>query len=494
MDRKDPKQAAMAIKVSRLLKLLDETWKPHSGQVKAGQALFNSDSDLVYVECGRKFGKSELGVYCCWMYALTRPNAEVYYLAPAVKQARELVWANNRMQSCNAYTQDFIKGVEKILGGEVKIYNQEMRVVLPNGSFIKVDGSDNYNSQRGFKPDLVVADEYRDFKPQWIEAVRPNMAVKAGKMLFITTPPHSPNHAYEMAEECQRGMEDGDKHYYYLNLPSYWNDAIPNHHEWLAREQARLEREGKHNQWRREYMAEFITSSEHAVIPQLNRDILEPHEKVVQTVNDGRPDRMELYIGIDPSNSARLAVIISVYDPYTARLYILDCVNILDSRHTSASKAWPKVQQQLEMLREAIPALPKDVTIVNNPRTPWFSRDLFDLYKIPVGEASKDMKDLFYHISTIKDIAAAGQLVVSDRLKCLITEAELYQRSAVTKKIDQEPRPLINCLRYTLEACGYTVDLTPQKTTLPEDEIFLQNVQNVQNSTEFWEFDDFDDY
>lgn len=459
-----------------VLSLLNRAWIPHKGQVEVGKAVFNSPADLVYVECGRKFGKSEFGVYCCWLYALTHPNAEVYYLAPAVKQAKELVWSNNRMQTCNTYDEWFVKALESELGITVKIYYHEMRIMLSNGSFIKIDGSDNYNAQRGLKPDLIAADEYRDFKKEWIEAVRPNMSVKSGKILFITTPPHSPNHAYEMAEECRNGMLSGDKHYFYLNLPSNCNDRIPNHTEWLAREKARLLGSDRENEWRREYMAEFISSSEHAVIPQLNRDILMPHDDVLERLK-GRQG-LELYTLLDPGNSSVFSAMVAVFDPFSAELWVLWTMQDRNSNTASITHAWPQIEEVYKFHEKELNCELKG--IYYNPRTPWINHDLHDLVGRFGSPMPRDLKDPMHNLTLIKDVCSAGKMYVSERAKLLVTEAELYQRSKETLKIPKDEQPLINCLRYLLTASAYTIDMLDQPPQKTAEEMFYERLEDME--------------
>lgn len=459
----------------KLLNALNNAWTPHKGQEQVGHKIFSSPADMIYTECGRKFGKSEFGVYCCWLYALTRPNAEVYYLAPAVKQAKELVWANGRMQTCNTYRDDFIKEIEAIMGGKIKIYYHEMRIVLPNGSFIKVDGSDNYNSQRGLKPDFITADEYRDFKKEWIEAVRPNLSVKPGKILFITTPPHGPNHAYRMAAECRKGMETGDKHYYYLNLPSSTNNRIPNHDVWLAREKKRLCESGRAKEWRREYMAEFIAEDENAIIPQLNRDVMKPFARCA---NISSNHALELYIAVDPGNTATFGAITAIYDPNTAKLHVLDLLYETDAAEATAAKMWPRIEEMVDNLPRNLATLPKNVVV--NPRTPWFIRDLYETRRIASAPLPKNVNDKIYNISLIKDMLSAGDMLVSDKCHELVTEAEMFQKYGEEGKIPStEGRLLINCLRYLVTACGYTTDKVKVDPPKPKDESYLERWLNA---------------
>lgn len=461
---------------SKILQTLLKAWTPHSGQTEAGKAVFNSDSDLIYVECGRKFGKSEFAVYCCWLYALTRPGAEVYYLAPALKQARELVWANGRMQSCNTYGDEFTKEIERLLGGPIKVYYHEMRICLPNGSFIKIDGSDNYNTQRGLKPDFVVADEYRDFKPEWIEATRPNMSVKKGKILFITTPPHGPNHAYRMATECKEGQKSGDEHYYYLNLPSYSNDRIPGHHDWLEREKQRLIKAGREKEWRREYMAEFITSDEHAIIPQLNRDAMEDIDDMLKELRR-RNVRLEPFVTVDPGNSSVFTAVIGGFNPYTSTVYLFEAIKELDSQYATLSEIWPKVKDIYEEYRDVMMDPWEKVPVYYSPRTPWLARDLNELFKTSATPVPKAFRDPTHNISLIKDICSAGQLKVSSKMHEMISEAETYQRSKNTLDIPRKEKQLINCVRYALYACNFTVDMLSEPVKQTDEDRLMDYIE-----------------
>jgi len=458
--------------ISKALEYLASHWTPHTGQRAVRDAVFKTKADLIYVECGRKWGKSEFGVYSCWIYAIMNPNAEIYYLAPLVKQARELVWSNQRMQSANSYDADFITNMSKILGGEIQINKSEMRVILPNGSFIKCDGSDNVEAQRGFKPDFIAADEYRDFKANWIEAVRPNMAVKEGKMLFITTPPHGPNQAFDMAQECQRD----DEHVFYINQPSNVNDRIPGHTEWLAREKGRLDRLGRHNEWLREYMAQYVVSDEHAVIPQLNTEALRPSTEVEGVVTQLR-DRMELMVALNPGNSTTMEALLAAFDPYTATLYIVDQIYEWDSQKANMRHFYPMIQKMLKdhNFNE------NDVHIVVNPETPWICRDLADRFDIGAATALPESNKKDYNISLLKDILDENKLVVSDQCRRLALQSEGFLREIDTLKIKMDTPRSVECLKYLLDGCGYSTEMLELKKKLPEDEDWIKRLTEAKS-------------
>ena len=473
------------IRRAKALKLLSECWVPHKGQKAAGQALFESPADIVYVECGRKWGKSEFAVYTCWLYAILNNNAEVYYLAPQVDQVKELVWANYRMQSCNTYKNDFLSQMERILGGPIKVYNQEKRLVFPNGSFIKCHGSDNYNAQRGLKPDFIVADEYRDFKPEWIEAVRPNMLVKRGKMLFITTPPHGPNQAYDLAVECKEGIAAGDKTYFYINQPTLINDRIEGLEVEVGREERRLKKLGRYNEYLREYKAMYIVSDENAVIPQLNRELMVPHDQIVQEIRESS-DKLEFYCVLNPGNSTIFGISLYCVNRHTGQLWLLDEKMLYDSNKTSIRSIWPSVVSLIDdlMVNRGKDLTFEDVNISVAGEKPWIVRDLLDLEGVVANLTTKDCKKVDYNVNLIKDIAMARRLILSDRCSALVRESETYQRSRKTFKIPgDETKLLLYNLRAVLYEMGYTTDLlskpiyhTPSEI-LNNAELYIKAVQ-----------------
>lgn len=71
---------------------LNSVFKPHSGQVPIGKALFGDNKKLVVIECGRKFGKTDFLCYALYRWAMTNPKTFSYYIAPWAKQITDLVW------------------------------------------------------------------------------------------------------------------------------------------------------------------------------------------------------------------------------------------------------------------------------------------------------------------------------------------------------------------------------------------------------------------
>jgi hypothetical protein len=70
-----------------------------------------------------------------------------------------------------------------------KLNETELSIVLKNGSTISLKGLENFDSIRGGGYDFLVIDEFADCDPEaWFSVLRPTLADREGKALFIGTP------------------------------------------------------------------------------------------------------------------------------------------------------------------------------------------------------------------------------------------------------------------------------------------------------------------
>ena len=137
------------------------------------------------VVAGRRFGKTHLSIRELCFHAKT-PNQEVWYVAPTYRQAKQIVWRKlkNKLQDLN-WTK--------------KVNESELTILLKNGSQISLKGADNADSLRGVGLDFMVMDEFADVEQEaWTEVLRPTLADKQGKALFIGTPKGIGNWAHDL--------------------------------------------------------------------------------------------------------------------------------------------------------------------------------------------------------------------------------------------------------------------------------------------------------
>jgi hypothetical protein len=141
----------------------------------AQQRIADDSKRFRVVVAGRRFGKTHISIRELCRHA-AKPNQEVWYVAPTYRQAKQIVWKKLKYKLMD------LKWCQKI-------NESEMVITLKNGSTISLKGSDNADSLRGVGLDFLVLDEFADIDPQaFYEVLRPTLADKEGKALFIGTP------------------------------------------------------------------------------------------------------------------------------------------------------------------------------------------------------------------------------------------------------------------------------------------------------------------
>lgn len=104
-----------------------------------------------------------------------KSDARGHYFAPTYKMAKSISW-------------DYLKAFTEYVPG-MKYNRTELTAQYPWGQRIQLVGSDNPDTFRGQYSDSAVMDEYAMMQPRtWSEVVRPALADRQGRALFIGTP------------------------------------------------------------------------------------------------------------------------------------------------------------------------------------------------------------------------------------------------------------------------------------------------------------------
>jgi hypothetical protein len=112
-------------------------------------------------------------------------NPRGYYIAPLFRQAKQVAW-------------DYCKHTARLIPGS-KINESELRVDFSNGARVQLLGADSPDSLRGVYADFLVADEYGQMSPRlWTEIMRPALADREGRAIFIGTPMGRGNNFYDL--------------------------------------------------------------------------------------------------------------------------------------------------------------------------------------------------------------------------------------------------------------------------------------------------------
>ena len=425
------------ILTSQIMEDLHANWQPHAGQVKAGKALFADNIRSIFIQCGRKWGKSEFCIYSLWRWALLNPGSACYYLAPQQKQAKEIIWASNRLQNFGGkLLRKYIK----------KIDNTENRIVFANGSFIKVDGSDNYESYRGITPDFVVYDEFKDFNPKFHEGMNPNLAVKDAPLVIIGTPPDRECQYTVLAEEFRR-REDS----FWIRMNSYTNPSISK--EWLDTEKEKLIARGEDDVWVREYEARFIRGGAGSIFPMVSEERhFKPHEEITLELQRDLK-KLEWYCITDPGTTTCFAALFAAVNPYTRKIYILDEIYEKDQAHTSVRMIYPKLDAKMGEFYP-IGDVDEDWYKGYDEAAAWFASEVLHQYGTSFFPTQKHMHKKEHGLSIIKDVLLHDLVVISNRCKNLLWEMENYvkdDKGNIPKRDDH----LIDCFRYFMAAANY---------------------------------------
>lgn len=162
-------------------------YSPREAQLEIHQAVDNHR--FVVVVAHRRFGKTVAAINEAIRAAIncTLERPRIGYIAPTYSQAKRVAW-------------DYLTHFTRPLGAQANI--AELRVDFWDRR-IQLYGSDNPDALRGQYFDLVVLDEIADQNPKiWNEIIRPALADRRGKAIFIGTP-KGQNHFKELRDRAE---------------------------------------------------------------------------------------------------------------------------------------------------------------------------------------------------------------------------------------------------------------------------------------------------
>jgi hypothetical protein len=158
-------------------------------RLKSRQAkVFRCQQRFRILVAGRRFGKTYLA-----LTELIRgawgPGRIAWYVFPTVVQAKRVAWKTLK---------------EMTKGYWAKTPNEtDLTIELTSGGTISLRGADNYDNLRGAGLDLVILDEFSTMAlAAWTEVLRPALADRQGRALFIGTP-QGRNHFFDLYESAQ---------------------------------------------------------------------------------------------------------------------------------------------------------------------------------------------------------------------------------------------------------------------------------------------------
>lgn len=238
--------------------------RPHPGQ----RAVHESPARFKVLACGRRWGKTRLGVNECLDVAARGGRA--WWVAPSYKMS-EVGWRPLSHLASQA-------------GGEVR--KGDRQIALPGGGTVTVRSADDPNSLRGEGLDFVVLDECAYMQADaWRYALRPALSDRRGRALFISTP-HGLNWFRDLWEYARRGEDAEWAAWQFKTADNPYIDPV----EIEAARRTLLSRI-----FRQEYEADFLTDAPGALWKRIWLD-------------NGRalraPALRRIVVAVDPSATA----------------------------------------------------------------------------------------------------------------------------------------------------------------------------------------------
>jgi len=220
--------------------LIDLGYNPRPWQARVHAGLRRWSVVVVH----RRGGKTVMAVMSLFHAALaqTRPESRYAYVAPYLKQAKDVAWS-------------YIKGYAHMIPG-CTVNESELWIQLPhNGARIRVYGADNADAMRGLYFDGVVLDEVADMKPDvWGSIIRPTLSDYKGWAMFIGTA----KGVNMLSEKYFAALENPD---WFHSLSTCYDTGV------LSNEEIEDMRKGMSViQFRQEMLCDFSTSVENQLI------------------------------------------------------------------------------------------------------------------------------------------------------------------------------------------------------------------------------------
>lgn len=449
-------------------------WTPHAGQLPVMRALFRDFYRYIFLQCGRKFGKTEFVIFCLYMWAILFPDSQIYYIADTMKHAGELVWKNGRLpyffKKPKRWPKETLEEFQerrkfgKMLHEKYldEPNNSEMRVKFKNGSFIKVDGAESYANADGIEPDLMAYDEFKSHDPRFHEAMEPNLRVKKAPLLIVGTPPEELGTYYEKIANIFKRVSYGK----WFKRPSYMNPTLyplgindPDFKE----ECEKYIYSGDEDVMKRELFAEIVVSGSKAIFPVLElpefdyeqdkyvgySKHIRPHKDMLSEIQR-RPKDWDFHIVYDAGSVTCFAVLLAAVNKYDKRVFLMDEIYETDQRKTSTRNIYPRAMQKASEIYNYEPYW----TETYDNAAAWFANEVADLYNKALFPCTKDLKNKEAKLGQIKDLLVYNKLFISERCQKLVWEMINYRKDE-KGNIPKENDHLIDCLRYLTNACHY---------------------------------------
>ncbi len=240
-------------------------YKRHAGQLALSRAAKEATTPITVLHAARGFGKSYNALVDCCEIGLSKQNQRMIFAAPTREEAQKIIDAVLPMVIDDAPPD--VKPVERA--------SKHLYTFPSTGSTLLIEGADDNrgNHLRGPHAHYVVCDEAGFWRHcnYVVKSVLLDQVMRVGgRMIVQSTSPESVGH--EFVGLCEESIRNESYHKFTI----FDNPRLTDQ-ERQARVEAMSGKKGE-EAWRatsvrREFLCEFVTELERAVIPEFMPDI-----------------------------------------------------------------------------------------------------------------------------------------------------------------------------------------------------------------------------
>lgn len=455
-------------KAEALYKLWEEGvlyWKLDATQ-KQMYDLFQSNPNKITVFlCSRRLGKSWALCLLALEQCYKVPNSVVKYVTSDAKMARNII---------KPLIRDLVADCPKKLRPAFHTHESVWR--FHNGSEIQLAGADagRIESLRGGNSHICIVDEagfISDLKYCINSILLPTTLTTKGKIILSSTPPANSGH--EFIDYVNTAKYKGG----FIHKTIFDNVRLTNQDiQGIVEECGGM----ASVEFRREFLAEIITDTTKAVIPEFNEEL---EKEIVSEWQ--KPSYYDSYIGMDLGMKDFTAVLFAYYDFKAGKLIIEDEIVMNGPTFTTERLAVEIKNKEAELW-----------TAPNGNFKPPFLRvsdvnlivinDLYQLYNLLFIPTAKDDSDAA--LNHVRMLLASKKIIISPKCKTLIFHLKNVTWTKSRKTYERSPDgghyDTVDALKYLVRNVNFTKNPYPPGYDYPSGDLF-QNDQNGGNLNPF---------
>lgn len=430
-----------------------------------------TNEKIVVWACSRRLGKTWSLLNIAIELCLNKKNAVVKFLAPTKQDVKKLIRAEMRKIIADA--------PKDIAPYEMK---SEGSWMFPStGAQIQFAGCDGGSAEsvRGSNADLCIVDEAGFVKSDLEYIVNsillPTTSLTKGKILLASTPPKSFDHDFRKFVNIARASGS------YIHKTVYENTRLP-----PEELQKIIESCGGVTSiaFRREYMAEFLTDTERAIVPEFTQEL---QAKIVKEWP--RPPFYDTYSAMDVGMKDLTVVLFAYFDFKANKLIIEDEFVINGQKFTTDVLASNIREKEAFNFTDKITGEQKEPYKRVSDNNLLLIQDLYRLHGIIFQPTKKDDADLA--LNNMRMLLKDGNIIIHPRCKTLISHLDSgtwnKAKTSFDRSGDKGHYDAIDSLKYLVRNIDFNKNPYPIGWSLFKPESTMNIVNNVTTATgEAW--------